>query len=204
MPQYCCTCRVWGALSSLCGCHGHSETPLPCTEQWQHPGQCESTKILSYLMATSSFSPILTASRQQLHTPPRTKNPLTGDVGHGSAGANSMWAGSWPPLLMERMCPTMQRTLRAKNQPVTLREQEVLAKSQVWVSWEKGCRGGLDQGVWRGLWGEVGLRCPSGCKGHVCCGLSGNWAHLCPLQALLHWRIFLPQSPCIFTAGLWV
>lgn len=29
-------------------------------------------------------------------------------------------------------------------------KQEISAKSQVWVSWVKGSRGGLEQGIWRG------------------------------------------------------
>ena len=80
--------EVWGALTSLCGRRGSSETPVPCPEELQHPAWWEPTESLSCLMAVSSFHPVPTPSRQQLPSLPRTKNPLTGSVRHGFAGAN--------------------------------------------------------------------------------------------------------------------
>lgn len=200
--------EVWGALSSLCGCRGCSETPLPCPEQRQHPAQCEPTKTLSCLMATSSFHPIPTASSQQLHAPHRTKNPLRGGVGvgHCSAGANSAWAASsYPPLSTESRCPTTQRLLRTKNQP-TAPAGNGRSRQKAVSGWaglraaEEG-RSKVSEGVGGG---KVGLRCPSGCEGRACCGLSANRAHLHPWRALLHPRILLPWPLRIFIAGLWV
>lgn len=156
--------EVWGAVSSLCGCRGCSETPLPCPEQRQHPPRCQPTKTLSCLMAASSFCPIPTASSQQLHAPPGTKNPLTGGVGYGSAGANSAWAaGPCPPSPMERLRPTTHHHLGMKNQlvaPAGNRRSQQKAKCG-WAGW-RAAEEGWSKVCLKGLVGRGGFVLPLG------------------------------------------
>lgn len=110
--------EVWGALviSLRVSWLLRDTRSLPRAAATPTPMWAHQTPLLPY--GLTFFLPHPNSIQAATPCSPRTKNPLTGSVGHGSAGANSAWvAGPCPPLPMEGPCTTTHHLLCTKNHP---------------------------------------------------------------------------------------